>query len=273
MIKRRRGAGEHKQSKRAFNFTPALSLDHYSERMTLFVVRPVRLDAFAERAYSCAGRIHPQVRRLGRPATAETAASRSWRLALRQACMRSTAAASSAFSARSASPGLCSTLTALGAFEPTDRHADLSRTFLHGLRRNAFTSATFQLLHFPLTASLILASSAMPEMVQTTEPVQVRCRRLPQLTRPARSLVAVRRDRHGRRLPRPDRRTPSDARQARLGPHRPPVASPRPRSRRRHHRPDPARSRSSDQHVAPRHRRFSPRRHGYRAPGPPDPVS
>ncbi|PWN32444.1 uncharacterized protein FA14DRAFT_181133 [Meira miltonrushii] len=42
---------------------------------------------------------------------------------------------------------------------------DSSRTFVHGLRRNWFTSITYTHLHFPLCASLILMSSTLSTMI------------------------------------------------------------------------------------------------------------
>jgi len=50
----------------------------------------------------------------------------------------------------------------------------MARTFLHALRRNGFTSTTWTLLHYPLSAALILASAAMPALVQESETEQVR---------------------------------------------------------------------------------------------------
>lgn len=42
---------------------------------------------------------------------------------------------------------------------------DSSRTFVHGLRRNWFTSITYTHLHFPLCASLIMMSSTLSTMI------------------------------------------------------------------------------------------------------------
>ncbi|KAI5479160.1 hypothetical protein MNV49_004020 [Pseudohyphozyma bogoriensis] len=47
---------------------------------------------------------------------------------------------------------------------------DLSRTFLHALRRNWMTSITWHHLHYPLAASLIFASAATARMVTEVEP-------------------------------------------------------------------------------------------------------
>ncbi|PKI82839.1 hypothetical protein MVES1_003743 [Malassezia vespertilionis] len=47
--------------------------------------------------------------------------------------------------------------------------ADSSRTFQHALRRNPLTSLLFSLIHFPLTASLILSSSALKKLIATQE--------------------------------------------------------------------------------------------------------
>lgn len=43
--------------------------------------------------------------------------------------------------------------------------ADSSRVFAHALRRNPFTAITFNLMHFPLCASLILVSSTLPRLI------------------------------------------------------------------------------------------------------------
>ncbi|KAI5479161.1 hypothetical protein MNV49_004021 [Pseudohyphozyma bogoriensis] len=47
---------------------------------------------------------------------------------------------------------------------------DLSRTFMHALRWNWFTSITWSHLHFPLAASLIFASAATTKMVGEEDP-------------------------------------------------------------------------------------------------------
>ncbi|KAM0752202.1 hypothetical protein T439DRAFT_379300 [Meredithblackwellia eburnea MCA 4105] len=49
---------------------------------------------------------------------------------------------------------------------------DSSRTYLHAIRRHWFTSITWSILHFPLTASLILASAALPKLISSSEPNQ-----------------------------------------------------------------------------------------------------
>lgn len=47
--------------------------------------------------------------------------------------------------------------------------ADSSRVFAHALRRNPFTAITFNLMHFPLCASLILVSSTLPRLIGEEE--------------------------------------------------------------------------------------------------------
>lgn len=47
--------------------------------------------------------------------------------------------------------------------------ADSSRTFQHALRRHALTSALYSVLHFPLTAALILAGSSLARMIEDPE--------------------------------------------------------------------------------------------------------
>ncbi|WFD29912.1 hypothetical protein MSPP1_000926 [Malassezia sp. CBS 17886] len=44
--------------------------------------------------------------------------------------------------------------------------ADSCRTFQHASRRNALTSLSFSLLHFPLTASLILGGAALSQLIK-----------------------------------------------------------------------------------------------------------
>ncbi|CAO1613581.1 unnamed protein product [Sympodiomycopsis kandeliae] len=46
--------------------------------------------------------------------------------------------------------------------------ADSSRVFAHALRRNPFTAISFNLIHFPLCASLILVSSTLPRLIKET---------------------------------------------------------------------------------------------------------
>ncbi|CAO1635461.1 unnamed protein product [Parajaminaea phylloscopi] len=50
--------------------------------------------------------------------------------------------------------------------------SDASRVFVHALRRNPFTAITFNVLHYPLTGSLILQSSSLHNMIAKKETSQ-----------------------------------------------------------------------------------------------------
>lgn len=47
--------------------------------------------------------------------------------------------------------------------------ADSSRTYQHALRRNALTSLLFNVIHFPLSAALILAGASLSELIKGKE--------------------------------------------------------------------------------------------------------
>ena len=47
--------------------------------------------------------------------------------------------------------------------------ADSSRTYQHALRRNALTSLLFTVVHFPLSAALILAGASISELIRSKE--------------------------------------------------------------------------------------------------------
>lgn len=118
----------HGRSKKAgkHQFIPALSLEHLSERCTLFVVL-ITGETIINSSFTARGNqigVHDEY----------------WRAALGMTC----------------------SFNIIWLYFDSDA----SRTFVHALRRHWIHSATWTHLHFPLCAALVLLSAALHKMVE-----------------------------------------------------------------------------------------------------------